>query len=50
MLPVPSVRNAFDEQGKPPDERMEKRLHRFFHELDWYAKAWRTAREAGKPA
>lgn len=44
-LPVPRVREAFDEEGKPSDaEAWNKRAARFLDELEWYAHALRDAR------
>lgn len=49
LLPVPSVQDAFDEQGKPRDDGYHRRAARFLGELEWYANALKTARKAGVP-
>jgi hypothetical protein len=49
ILPVPKVQDAFDEQGHPHDPTFHQRAARFFEELDWYARALKTAREGGVP-
>lgn len=46
-LPIPTVQNAFDDQGAPRDPRLLRRAERFFEELEWYATALRDAR--GRP-
>jgi len=49
LLPVPQVQDAFDDHGKPHDETYHRRAARFLDELEWYAKALRTARQSGVP-
>jgi NAD(P)H-dependent FMN reductase len=49
ILPVPSVQDAFDDDGHPHDESYQKRAGRFLDELEWYANALKTARQAGVP-
>lgn len=44
VLPIPRVQNAFDADGKPTDEGMERRTARFLDELEWYAMALREMR------
>ena len=49
LLPIPKVQDAFSEDGRPLDEAYPKRAGRFFDELEWYANALKTARQAGVP-
>ncbi len=49
LLPVPRVQDAFDEEGHPRDESYNQRTARFLGELEWYARALKTARLAGVP-
>lgn len=49
LLPVPRVQEAFDEEGHPRDESYNQRASRFLSELEWYARALKTARLAGVP-
>jgi NAD(P)H-dependent FMN reductase len=49
LLPVPRVQDAFDDDGRPRDESYHKRAARFLDELEWYASALKTARQAGVP-
>jgi NAD(P)H-dependent FMN reductase len=49
LLPVPSVQDAFDDEGRPKDEALHRRAGRFLDELEWYAKALKAARAAGVP-
>ena len=49
LLPVPRVQEAFDEEGHPRDESYNQRDARFLSELEWYARALKTARLAGVP-
>jgi NAD(P)H-dependent FMN reductase len=49
LLPVPSVQDAFDDEGHPRDEGYHRRAARFLDELEWYANALKTARGAGVP-
>jgi NAD(P)H-dependent FMN reductase len=49
LLPVPRVQDAFDEDGRPRDEAYTGRAGRFLDELEWYANALKTARQAGVP-
>ena len=48
-LPIPTVQNAFDDDGIPADPRFHKRADRFFEELEWYATALRDARNRPCP-
>ena len=49
LLPVPRVQDAFDEEGHPREEIYHQRKARFLSELEWYARALKTARLAGVP-
>jgi NAD(P)H-dependent FMN reductase len=49
LLPIPRVQDAFDDEGHPRDESSSKRAARFLSELEWYARALKTARLAGVP-
>jgi NAD(P)H-dependent FMN reductase len=49
LLPVPRVQDAFDEEGHPRDESYNQRAARFLGELEWYARALKTARLVGVP-
>jgi NAD(P)H-dependent FMN reductase len=49
LLPVPRVQDAFDEEGHPREEIYHQRAARFLSELEWYARALKTARLAGVP-
>jgi NAD(P)H-dependent FMN reductase len=48
-FPVPKVGTAFDEAGVPADAAYVRRFTRFASELEWYAQALKTARQAGVP-
>jgi NAD(P)H-dependent FMN reductase len=49
LFPVPRVQDAFDDSGRPRDPAVEKRADRFLSELQWYARALKTARQTGVP-
>jgi NAD(P)H-dependent FMN reductase len=49
LLPIARVQDAFDEEGHPRDESSNQRAARFLSELEWYARALKTARLAGVP-
>jgi NAD(P)H-dependent FMN reductase len=49
MLPVPRVQDAFNDEGVPADEAINRRITKFMSELEWYANALKTARAAGVP-
>ena len=49
LLPVPRVQDAFDEKGHLREEIYHQRAARFLSELEWYARALKTARLAGVP-
>lgn len=44
ILPIPTVQNAFDDDGTPKDAAFPRRAARFMEELEWYANALRDAR------
>jgi len=44
IFPVPTVHQAFDEQGSPRDPKTHQRAQKFLDELEWYAYALREAR------
>ncbi|MCY1076678.1 NADPH-dependent FMN reductase [Archangium lansingense] len=48
-FPIPKVQAAFDDAGVPADAAYLKRFNRFASELEWYAQALKTARQAGVP-
>jgi NAD(P)H-dependent FMN reductase len=49
ILPLPQVQDAFDDDGRPRDEALNKRADRFLRELEWYAQALKEARKSGVP-
>ena len=49
LLPVPSVQDAFDDEGHPRDDAWQRRAGKFLGELEWYANALKVARQAGVP-
>jgi NAD(P)H-dependent FMN reductase len=49
LLPVPTVQDAFDDEGRPKDEGYHRRAGRFLEELEWYANALKAARKTGVP-
>ncbi|AKJ02866.1 NAD(P)H-dependent FMN reductase [Archangium gephyra] len=48
-FPIPKVYSAFDDAGVPADTAYLRRFDRFASELEWYARALRTARQEGLP-
>ena len=46
---IPKIQDALDENGKPLDEKMNKRVKKFLDELEWYADALKEARKKGVP-
>ena len=48
-FPVPTVQNAFDEDGTPRDPAWDRRVVRFLDELEWYARAFAAERAKGVP-
>jgi NAD(P)H-dependent FMN reductase len=49
LFPVPKVQDAFDEEGRPRDDALNRRAARFLDELEWYANALKAARGVGVP-
>ncbi len=49
LLPIPKIQDAFDEVGQPQDPKTAKRAGAFAEEIEWYARALKTARAAGLP-
>jgi NAD(P)H-dependent FMN reductase len=49
LLPIPHVQDAFDERDQPKDAAYHQRAARFLSELEWYARALKTARQSGVP-
>ncbi|HWE36938.1 MAG TPA: NAD(P)H-dependent oxidoreductase [Isosphaeraceae bacterium] len=49
LVPVPSVQDAFDDDGVPRDDAYHRRAARFLDELEWYARAFKAARQGGVP-
>jgi NAD(P)H-dependent FMN reductase len=49
ILPFPKVHEVLDESGKPTNDRIERSTSRFLDELEWYANAFKAAREKGVP-
>jgi NAD(P)H-dependent FMN reductase len=49
LLPIPNVQEAFDDEGRPLDQKHNQRASRFLDELEWYAKALKAARADGVP-
>jgi len=48
-LPIPNIREAFDDQGQTIDKNYDRRGKRFLDEMEWYANALMEARKAGVP-
>ena len=49
ILPFPKARDTMTEEGVRTDTRGERAAEKFFSELEWYTKALKTARAAGRP-
>jgi NAD(P)H-dependent FMN reductase len=49
IFPVPTVQDAFDDDGTPRDPAYPRRIGRFLDELEWYARAMQAARQGGVP-
>jgi NAD(P)H-dependent FMN reductase len=49
ILPFPKAHELLDQEGRPTGDRPGKAGDRFFDELEWYARALRTARSLGTP-
>lgn len=45
LLPIPTVQDAFEDDGTPVDDTYLRRVNRFLTELEWYANAMKRARE-----
>jgi hypothetical protein len=45
LLPIPTVQDAFTDDGTPVDDNYPRRAARFLTELEWYAGAMKRARE-----
>lgn len=45
IYPIPKVQNAFDEDGAALDSNHERRIVKFLDELEWYARALKSARQ-----
>jgi NAD(P)H-dependent FMN reductase len=50
LFPVPKVQDAFDEDGRPHDVRVDGRFVKFAAELEWYAGALAEQRAKGVPS
>jgi len=46
---IPEIQNAFDNNGKPFDEKYHKRADKFLAQLEWYANALKEARKKATP-
>jgi NAD(P)H-dependent FMN reductase len=44
IFPIPTVQNAFEDDGTPKDPAYHRRVVKFFEEFEWYATALRNAR------
>lgn len=49
MFPIPSVQNAFGEDGTAIDEAYNRRAKRFLEEFEWYVSALKAQRDLGTP-
>ncbi len=49
LFPVPTIREALDENGIAKDANLNRRFERFAAELEWYAEALHEARMKGTP-
>ena len=49
IFPVPFVQDAFDDDGKPKDEKYNDGIKKFLDEFDWYVGAFKDARKKGMP-
>jgi NAD(P)H-dependent FMN reductase len=49
MFPMSRVGKSFADDGKALDEAYERRIGKFFDELEWYAEALREQRRRGIP-
>jgi NAD(P)H-dependent FMN reductase len=48
-LPMPRAQELLDENGRPLDQKWDRRFGRFAAELEWYAEALKAQREKGTP-
>lgn len=49
LFPIPRIQDAFDDNGAPRDQAIDRRFARFAGELEWYAHALAEARRKGTP-
>lgn len=49
VFPIPTVQDAFEDDGAPRDDRYHARAAEFLEELEWYAHALRNARSQPCP-
>jgi hypothetical protein len=49
LFPIPRIQDAFDENGSPRNQSIDRRFARFAAELEWYAHALADARRKGTP-
>jgi len=49
LFATPKIGSAYDEQGRPSDEGVNRRFARFAAELEWYGRALKDARARGTP-
>ena len=49
IFPVPRIAQALDEEGRPLEDWVERRLGRFVDEFCWYARAMKRERADGTP-
>jgi NAD(P)H-dependent FMN reductase len=49
LFPVPTVQDAYNEDGTAKDPAAPKRVEKFLGELEWYASALKAARASGVP-
>lgn len=48
-FPVPSIHNAFDDEGIALDSAYDRRIEKFLDEFEWYANALKNARDRHCP-
>lgn len=49
IFPVPSIQNAFDENGNPLNENYNQWVVKFLNEFEWYLAAFKNQRTKGLP-
>jgi NAD(P)H-dependent FMN reductase len=49
IFPVPSVQNAFDNNGIPLNENFNNWVKKFLDEFEWYLEAFKNQRQKGVP-